>query len=98
MRKIIPRQTYLQLRAINGNFHAQVKTGKYSHTKNFAQAAAFAYGLLMATENAKQYGYKSIAVAEFGVFNGKGLRLMISMAERLLEKLSINSSSYFIIN
>lgn len=83
MRKIIPRQTYLQLRAINGNFHAQVKTGKYSHTKNFAQAAAFAYGLLMATENAKQYGYKSIAVAEFGVFNGKGLRLMISMAERL---------------
>jgi hypothetical protein len=82
-RKIIPRRIYLQLRAMTGDFHAQVKTGKYSHTENFAQSAAFAHGLLMATETAKQYGYKSIAVAEFGVFNGKGLRRMISMAERL---------------
>jgi len=61
---------------MTGNFYTQVKTNKLNPTQ-------FAYGLLMATETAKQYGCKSIAVAEFGVFNGRGLRLMASMTEQL---------------
>ncbi len=92
--KFIPRRIYQQFRAMTGNFYAQVKTGKYSETENFAQAAAFAYGLLMATETAKQYGYKSIAVAEFGVFNGRGLRMMAAMAERLSRQSDIEIKIY----
>ena len=61
---------------MTGNFYTQVKTNRLNPTQ-------FAYGLLMATQTAKQYGCKSIAVAEFGVFNGRGLRLMASMTERL---------------
>jgi hypothetical protein len=76
MRRIIPPSLYAQLSALTGNFYTQTKTQKFKRIQ-------CAYGLLMASETAKRYGFKSIAVAEFGVFQGRGLRLMASMAEKL---------------
>ena len=96
MRKIIPRRIYQQFRAMTGSFYAQVQTGKLksSRTAHFAQTEAMAHGLLMATETAKQYGHKSIAVAEFGVFDGRGLRLMASMAQRLSKQSGVEIKVY----
>ena len=75
-RKIIPSYVYNRMRALRGNYQYQERLGKLSPPWS-------TYGLLMAVRTAKKYGYNSISVAEFGVANGRGLRKMINLAERL---------------
>jgi hypothetical protein len=72
---------------MRGNFYTQTKTNRLMPTQ-------FAYGLLMAVETAKQYGFDSIAVAEFGVANGRGLRIMVDMAERLSKQSGVDIQVY----
>jgi hypothetical protein len=75
-RKLIPSYAYNRLRAMRGDFQYQERLGKLTPPWT-------AYGLLMATRAAKKYDIRSISVAEFGVANGRGLRRMTNLAERL---------------
>jgi len=75
-RKIIPSYVYNRMRALRGNYQCQERFGKLSPPWS-------TYGLLIAVRTAKKYGYNSISVAEFGVANGRGLRKMINLTERL---------------
>ncbi len=86
-RKMIPRRMYAHISALRGNFYTQTKTNRLKPTQ-------FAYGLLMAVETAKQYGFDSIAVAEFGVYNGRGLRIMADMAGRLSKQSGVKINVY----
>ena len=75
-RKLLPSFAYNRLRAFRGNYQYQERLGKLTPPWT-------AYGLLMAVKAAKKYGNRSISVAEFGVANGRGLRRMTNLAERL---------------
>ena len=75
-RKLIPGFAYSRLRAFRGDYQYQERLGRLTPPWT-------AYGLLMAVRAAKKYGSNSISVAEFGVANGRGLRRMASLAERL---------------
>ena len=75
-RKLIPDYADTRLRALRGDFQFQERLGKLAPPWTV-------YGLLMAVRAAKKYGNDSISVAEFGVANGRGLRRMASLAERL---------------
>lgn len=75
-RNVLPPYIYARLRAAGGNFQCQERLGKLN-------PPWIAYGLLMAVRAAKKYGNNSISVIEFGVANGRGLRKMTELAERL---------------
>ena len=75
-RKLLPDYAYARLRALRGDFQYQERLGKLKPPWT-------AYGLLMAVRAARKYGNGSISVAEFGVANGRGLRRMTNLAERL---------------
>lgn len=75
-RRLIPGFAYRRLRSFRGDFQFQEQLGKLTPPWT-------AYGLLMAVRAAKKYGNESISVAEFGVANGRGLRRMADLAERL---------------
>ncbi len=75
-RKLIPRFAYSRIRAARGDYQYQERLGKLTPPWT-------AYGLLMAVRYAKKHGISSISDAEFGVANGRGLRRMTNLAERL---------------
>lgn len=81
-RRLIPGFAYKRLRSLRGDFQYQERLGKLTPPWT-------AYGLLMAVRAAKKYGNESISVAEFGVANGRGLKRMTDLAERLSAQSSI---------
>ena len=86
-RKIIPHYAYNRLRALRGDFQYQERRGQLD-------PPGTAYGLLMAVRAAIKYGNDSISVAEFGVANGRGLRKMTNLAERLSAQSGIKISVF----
>lgn len=86
-RKLLPASTYARLRAMRGDFQYQERLGKLTPPWT-------AYGLLMAVRAAKKYGHNSISVAEFGVANGRGLKRMTSLAERLTKQSGVKISVF----
>ena len=86
-RKLIPTYAYAHLRAIRGDFQYQERLGKLKPVWT-------AYGLLMAVRAAAKFGRKSISVAEFGVANGRGLRRMTALAEKLSAQSGVTISVY----
>jgi hypothetical protein len=87
-RKIVPSSLYNQLlRALCGDFQYQERLGKITPPWT-------AYGLLMAVRAAKKYRHDSISVIEFGVANGRGLRRMTDLAERLSSQTGVRISVF----
>ena len=86
-RKFIPRYAYDRLRALRGDFQYQERLGRLD-------PPGTAYGLLMAVRAAIKYGIDSISVAEFGVANGRGLRKMTNLAERLSRQSGVKISVF----
>jgi hypothetical protein len=75
------------MRAFAGHFQYQERLEQLSPPST-------AYGLLMAVRTAKHYGIDSIAVAEFGVANGRGLKRMASLADRLARQSGVDIAVY----
>lgn len=86
-RKIIPSSLYSRLRAFRGDYVYQERLGKLTPPWT-------AYGLLMAARSAQKYGYKSISAVEFGVANGRGLRRMTNLTERVSASTGIKISVF----
>jgi len=86
-RKFIPAFAYNRLRAMSGNFQYQERLGRLTPPWT-------AYGLLMAVRAAKKYHLNSISVAEFGVANGRGLKKMTDLAERLSKQSGVAISVF----
>ena len=86
-RKLLPGYVYGQLRALRGDFQYLERLSKLTPPWT-------AYGLLMAVRAAKKYGYHSMSVAEFGVANGRGLRRMTHLAERLSAQSGVKISVF----
>ena len=75
------------MRALAGHFQYQERLG-------LLKPAWTAYGLLMAVRTAKKYGVDSISVAEFGVANGRGLKRMSALADRLSNQSGVEIAVY----
>ena len=86
-RKFIPAFAYNRLRALRGDFQYQERLGRLTPPWT-------AYGLLMAVRTAKKYHMPAISVAEFGVANGRGLRKMTNLAERLSKQSGVAISVF----
>ncbi len=86
-RKYIPRILYTHMRALAGHYQYQERLGRL-------KPAWTAYGLLMAVRTAQTYGINSIAAIEFGVANGRGLKRMCNLAERLTKQSGIKISVF----
>ncbi|HLT52688.1 MAG TPA: hypothetical protein VKZ97_02295 [Flavobacteriaceae bacterium] len=54
----------------------------------------YAHGILSAAEYAKEQGFKTITVIEFGVANGGGLMNMIAIAEKVTKSTGIKVNIY----
>ena len=87
VRKLIPSSVYSRLRAYRGDYQYQERLGKLTPPWT-------AYGLLMAARSARKYGYKSISTIEFGVANGRGLRRMTNLAERVSASTGVKVSVF----
>jgi hypothetical protein len=86
-RRLIPEFAYNRLRSFRGDFQYQERLGKLTPPWT-------AYGLLMAVRAAKKYGHTSISAVEFGVANGRGLKRMTNLAERLSSQSGIKISVF----